>query len=96
MRSYKLTTDAKQDLVEIYYTGHSVWGEAQADIYLNTLYEVFERIGELPKIGVKQSELGQGIHRLNVGAHAVFYSVLNKHPEILRVLRQEAQPDNWL
>jgi flagellin-specific chaperone FliS len=46
--SYKLTSEAGNDLIEIYLYGFQNFGEAQAENYFSELEEVFRMLGETP------------------------------------------------
>lgn len=44
MSNYKITEDAKEDIRRIYSYGVKNYGEKQADIYFDALFERFEQI----------------------------------------------------
>ena len=48
MGSYRLSEDAKDDLIRIYRRGVREFGEAQAQAYFNALFERFEMLAEQP------------------------------------------------
>ncbi len=50
MSTYRLATNAKATLTDIYVYTFGAWGEAQADKYLDGFYDCFARI-------INQSEL---------------------------------------
>jgi plasmid stabilization system protein ParE len=46
--TYRLTEDAKADLIRIYQRGLLEFGEAQADDYYNAFFDRFEFLAEQP------------------------------------------------
>lgn len=50
MGSYKLSEDARTDLIRIYHHGLRSFGEAQADEYFYSFIEQFQKIADAPFI----------------------------------------------
>ena len=50
MANYRLSQEAKDDLIRIYTYGIMRFGETQANLYLSELLDEFERIGKNPNI----------------------------------------------
>jgi len=48
MAEYRLSNEAKNDLIRIHQYGVEKFGEAQADNYFNTFFDYFEMIAERP------------------------------------------------
>ncbi len=46
MGSYRLSENAKLDLKRIYMQGLRIYGETQADKYVNNFFEKFEQLAE--------------------------------------------------
>ncbi len=72
------------------------WGVPQAERYILSLHEAFERLSELPHMGRDASGVRSGYMRVEVGSHTVFYLQVDAGILIVRVLHQRMLPDNYL
>ena len=48
MAKYRLSNEAKEDLIRIHHYGVEKFGISQADKYFNTFFEYFEIIAQRP------------------------------------------------
>jgi len=83
---YFLSLDADHDLQDIYTYTDEKWGTAQATLYLNGLFEVFDQIGRNPAMGRLRRDLGDDIRGFPHAAHVVFYMPWQGEMAIVRVL----------
>jgi toxin ParE1/3/4 len=83
-----VTDDAKKDLREIDRYTRRTWGPAQADEYRWLIIESFARLIERPTRGRGQNHLVDGLRRLNVRRHAVFYFIRGNDLVVARILHQ--------
>jgi toxin ParE1/3/4 len=86
MSGYVLSSDADEDLQAIYVFSMQEWGNRQAALYLNELYDTFERIARLPAIGRQRGELAEDIRSVPHGPHVIFYRPWEGEVAIVRIL----------
>ena len=86
MSNFFLSLDADEDLQDIYVYTEDKWGAKQAGKYTFDLYDIFELIGNNPKMGRLRRELGQGIRSLPHSSHVVFFMEWKGEVAIVRVL----------
>jgi len=48
MAKYRLSNEAKEDLIRIHHYGIEKFGETQADKYINSFFEYFDIIAQRP------------------------------------------------
>ena len=89
MGNYKLTEDAKDDLRLIYMYGVKEFGEAQADIYFDELFNRFEQIAENPYLYQAVDHIREGYMRSVCGVDNIFYRVLDCTVEIISILSRQ-------
>lgn len=86
MASYRLSAEAKSDLRDIYGYSFSNFGEAQADKYIESLYAVFEAIGNNPEIGLlPKFDTDAKVRKFPALNHVVFYRIATNEVEIRRI-----------
>ncbi len=97
MGSYKLRISkrAQKHLDRIYIDGFMEWGEAQADLYFDSLLEHFESLTENPFLYVRVDEIRKGYRRSVCGKHSVYDRVRNNTVEVMGILKKQST-DNQL
>jgi toxin ParE1/3/4 len=72
-RTYVLSREAGQDLVEIEdYTARR-WGDARAETYLRALFLAFEKLVENPELGRRRADIPGPLLVYAVGGHLIVY-----------------------
>ncbi len=90
MSNYKLSNEAKDDLIRIHHYGVEKFGEKQADKYFNAFFDCFEMIAERPFAFQSVDFIKQGYRRCPCGAESIYYRVVNDVVEIMAIIgRQE-------
>ena len=90
MTTYKLSSDAEDDLKRIYSYGLKTFGEKQADLYLDQLLDCFETIVDSPFSFVSVDNIYPGHRRCVCGVDSVYYRIGNDFIEIVAIVgRQE-------
>ena len=79
---------ADLDMLDVWEYTYMVWGEDQADRYLDKLDTGFRRLLENPKIGKSRNEYHPGIRSLIIEHHIAFYSGTPNTIRIERVLHE--------
>ncbi len=89
MGSYKLSANAKADLLRIYEHGLERWGEAQADRYYNDLFDRFEQIAEQPDLYPRVDHIREVYRRSVCGVENIYYRVEENTVEIISVVGRQ-------
>ena len=70
--NYRLSVEAKADLIRIYRYGFETYGEARADQYFRDLIERFELLAEQPKMYPAADEIGVGVRKSVCGRDTIY------------------------
>ncbi len=89
MGNYRLTEDAKEDLRHIYRYGVIKFGEAQADLYYDTIFSHFEQIADNPYLYQAVDHIRKGYRRSVCGVDSIFYRVVDDTVEIVSILSRQ-------
>ena len=89
MGNYKLTEDAKDDLRGIYRYGFERFGEVQADLYFDALFNHFEKIAQNPHLYQAVDHIRKGYRRSVCGVDSIFYRVVDGTVEIISILSRQ-------
>ena len=95
MGSYKLSEDAKADLIRIHQHGIRRFGEAQGDKYYYALFDRFEQIAEQPLLYQAVDEFREGYRRSVCGVDSIYYRMDGDVVEIMAIIGQQ-DADEWL
>lgn len=85
MPALRISPRAIEDLTEIwsFIADDSV---ANADVFIDRLYETIQVLGDQPGSGRHREELGRGIRSFPFGHYVIFYRAIDSYIEIVRVL----------
>ena len=86
MASYRISTRARGNLVDIYDYTDTQFGAYQARAYYAGLIRTFGLLADFPAIGQRVDELAQGYRRFRFQAHIIFYAAQPDHVEIRAVI----------
>jgi toxin ParE1/3/4 len=88
-----ITPRARTDLIEIwlYIADDSI---TNADSFIDKLHETLQALGHQPGTGRHREELGSGILSFPFGRYMIFYRVIPKAIEIVRVLHGARDIEN--
>jgi toxin ParE1/3/4 len=89
MGIYKLTEDAKDDLLRLYRYGVKEFGETQADLYYDLLIRHFEQIADNPYLYQAVDHIRKGYRRSVCGVDSIFYRVVDDAIEIINILSRQ-------
>lgn len=81
MADYSLSRQARAKILEIYEYSFVNFGERQADIYLDGLYEAFLRIAEMPLMG----RVVHDYRRHDHDQYAIFYEMRDGEIDIVQI-----------
>ena len=95
MGTYRLTEDAKADLIRIYQRGVQEFGEVRADEYFNAFFERFSFLAEQPLAYPAVDDIRPGYRRSLCGTDSIYYRVRGEVVEIMAIIGQQ-DLDDWL
>lgn len=75
MAKYKLSNQAREDLIRIHQYGVKNFGEAQADLYFNNFFDFFKIIAEKPLTFEAVDYIKSGYRRGVCGVDSIFYRI---------------------
>lgn len=94
MPNYKLSNEAKNDLIRIYRYGLVKFGETQADKYFNTFFNYFDIISERPFSFPAVDFIKKGYRRCTCGVDSIYYKVnSNGVVEIMAIIGRQDLKD---
>jgi toxin ParE1/3/4 len=83
-----LSSEAEEDLLDIWHFGANEWSPEQADRHLRDLDDMFERLRENPKLGHNRDDLIAGLRSTFVRPHLVFYRHSPQGIDVVRILHE--------
>ena len=95
MGTYRLTEDAKDDLIRIYQRGLREFGGVKADAYFNAFFERFELLANQPLAYPAVEDIRVGYRRSVCGVDSIYYRVQGEIVEIMAIIGQQ-DLDDWL
>ena len=87
---------AERDLIEIWVYTHRMWGEAQADRYLDALEAGIIKIARDPQSGRSRAAIREGYWSASIEHHVVFYTFSDSEVRVRRVLHESMDFDTHL
>lgn len=93
MEKYRLSNQAKEDLIRIHHYGIKKFGEAQADKYFETFFEYFNLISQRPLSFESVDYVRKGYRRCVVGSDSIYYKINADIVDIMAIIsRQDFDP----
>ncbi len=93
MSQVRISPRARADLIEIWsYIADD--SEANADAFVDKLYETIQVLGRQPGSGRYREELASGIQSFPFGRYIIFYRAVTSAIEIVRVLHGARDIEN--
>jgi toxin ParE1/3/4 len=90
MAKYRLSNEAKNDLIRIYQYGVEKFGEREADKYFHTFFEYFDIIAQRPFSFESVDYVKKDYRRCVCGSDIIYYKINNSVVEIMAIVgRQE-------
>ena len=87
MAKYKLSNEAKADLIRIHHYGVKKFGMIQADKYFDTFFEYFDSIAQQPFSFEAVDFIKTGYRRCACGSDSIYYKVGNNNTvEIITII----------
>ncbi len=86
MANYRLSNEAKADLIRIHQYGVQQFGMAQADKYFDAFFECFELIARQPYSFESVDFIKEGYRRCVCGVDSIYYKVNAGYVEIMAII----------
>jgi toxin ParE1/3/4 len=93
MTNYRLSNQAKEDLIRIHQYGVKKFGMKQADIYFTTFFDHFELISQQPYSFKSVDQIKPGYRRCVCGVDSIFYRINNNVVEIMAIVGRQDLSD---
>ena len=93
MSKYKLSNEAKEDLIRIHQYGVRKFGMSQADKYYNSFFEYFNIIAQRPLSFESVDYIKAGYRRCVCGSDSIYYKVNGDTVEIMAIVGMQDLKD---
>jgi len=89
MANYRLSKQAKSDLIRIHQYGIQKFGMNQADKYFETFFEYFDLIAKSPYSFESVDFIRAGYRRCVCGSDGIYYRIQNEIVEIMTIIGRQ-------
>jgi toxin ParE1/3/4 len=89
MAKYRLSNQAKEDLIRIHHYGVKKFGIAQADIYFESFFEYFDIICQRPFSFEAVDFIKKGYRRCVCGSDSIYYKINDETIEIMAIVGRQ-------
>jgi len=89
MSKYRLSNEAKKDLIRIHHYGVEKFGVIQADKYFDSFFEYFDIIVQRPFSFESVDYIKTGYRRCVCGSDSIFYKLNNGVVEIMAIIGRQ-------
>jgi toxin ParE1/3/4 len=86
MAKYKLSNEAKEDLLRIHHYGVRKFGMSQADKHFNSFFEYFDIISQRPLSFESVDYIKKGYRRCVCGSDSIYYKINDDIVEIMAIV----------
>ena len=89
MAKYRLSNDAKDDLIRIHRYGAKKFGMQQADKYFETFFEYFDIIAKQPYSFESVEYIKTDYQRCACGSDSIYYKINNDVIDIMAIVGKQ-------
>ncbi|WP_394746739.1 type II toxin-antitoxin system RelE/ParE family toxin [Spongiimicrobium salis] len=89
MNKYRLSNEAKNDLIRIHHYGIKKFGITQADIYFHSFFEYFDIIAQRPFSFESVDYIKKGYRRCVRGVDSIYFKVNDNTVEIMAIVGRQ-------
>ena len=93
---YVISKKAVSDLEEIWRYTVEKWSIDQADRYYNLIFDEIQFICKNVNAGKSMEHVRKGYRASKVKSHLIFYRIQNNIVEVIRILHERMDIENWL
>ena len=91
MPRYRLSIQAKEDLIRIHHYGVRTFGEKQADKYYYRFFEYFDIIANRPLSFEAVDYIKYGYRKCVCGVDTIYYKIEKDSVEIMTIIGRQDQ-----
>jgi len=89
MAQYRLSNEAKNDLIRIHHYGVEKFGMIQADKYFESFFNYFDIIAERPFSFESVDFIKKGYRRCVCGVDSIYYKINGNTVEIMAIVGRQ-------
>ncbi len=89
MAKYRLSNEAREDLIRIHHYGVEKFGMTQADKYFDSFFVHFDIIDQRPFSFESVDYIKTGYRRSVCGSDSIFYKINNGVVEIMAIIGRQ-------
>jgi len=89
MTKYRLSNNAKDDLIRIHRYGAKKFGIKQADKYFETFFEYFDIIAKRPYSFESVEYIRKGYRRFVCGSDSIYYKINKDIIDIMAIIGKQ-------
>ena len=89
MSNYRLTEEAREDLIRIYQYGVKKFGENQAEKNFNGFFDLFDFIADNPFSYPAIDFIRAGYRRAPYGSDSIYSKIINQRVTIVAIIGQQ-------
>jgi len=89
MAKYRLSNQAKDDLIRIHHYGVEKFGMAQADKYFDSFFKYFDMITIRPFSFESVDYIKKGYRRCVCGSDSIYFRINNGTVEIMAIIGRQ-------
>ncbi|MEP5253493.1 MAG: type II toxin-antitoxin system RelE/ParE family toxin [Winogradskyella arenosi] len=89
MAKYRLSNEAKNDLIRIHHYGVQKFGMTQADKYFESFFEYFDIISQRPFSFESVDYIKKEYRRCVCGIDSIYYKINNNDVEIMAIVGRQ-------
>ena len=89
MARYRLSNEAKKDLIRIHHYGVEKFGMDQADKYFDSFFDYFDIIAQRPFSFESVDDIKKGYRRCVCGSDCIYYRINNGSVEIMAIIGRQ-------
>ncbi len=89
MANYRLSNEAKKDLIIIHHYGVQKFGITQADKYFDAFFDYFDIIAQRPFSFESIDYIKKGYRRCVCGVDSIYYRIENDTVEIMAIIGRQ-------
>lgn len=89
MVKYRISNEAKEDLIRIHHYGVEKFGLAQADKYFDSFFHCFDSIAQRPFSFESVDYIKKGYRHCVIGSDSIFFRISNDSVEIMAIIGRQ-------
>ena len=89
MAKYRLSKEAKEDLIRIHQYGFEKFGMTQADNYYNSFFQYFDIIAQRPFSFESVDFIKKGYRRCVCGSDSIYYKISDDVVDIMAIVGRQ-------